>query len=258
MHVTTHLERRKEVVLFDETNPRALCNLLPVTFVKHMKNAWDSPENTLFRLEEKALHQELKKQNAEPNPTDNRLRMQFWVEYDRVQKGDEREARMSVANIMGFLITKEVFYTYYISNPRKLIWLLCPPLSYVQHMEETLFLSMEKVRQMVEAVTILNVGDGSVAISDKNMQFLFRVNRDLHARYCALNGLPFFDIDGIVPKKASKKLAGEKSHPDETPEDTEKITLEESIAEKKREIEELRKKQSEAVGAINNQAIEGE
>jgi hypothetical protein len=139
-----------EIVMFDETNPRSLVNLLPEPVANHLRHftSKNFPKRQLFTMSESELLTVLRRAEKTPTMIDDRVRIKFWIEYDRVQATNE--VHMSMANVISNTISRELFYKYYIPRPERLAWMLCPPLDYVAQGEEALRFGINRLREMME------------------------------------------------------------------------------------------------------------
>src|ERR1041384_7730963 len=82
--------------LADRSNPISVVNLVPGAVGKALEDAlFTNPE--FFDKDERALWVFLRKDNKQPTPTDNRLRLKFWMEYDNAMA---KGARMNLANVV--------------------------------------------------------------------------------------------------------------------------------------------------------------
>lgn len=81
-------------------------------------------------------------------PTENRLRIAFWMEYDRAIMASD--AKMYMPRVHGGVCSSEYFYQVVIRKPEKVAWMLCPPASYTKAMEEALTFGIEKLRDILE------------------------------------------------------------------------------------------------------------
>lgn len=135
---------RREIALFDIENPRALGALVPDEMRVQMRLMAESDQGHLLGSVEYALRRELIRNNKEPTALDNRLRMQFWLEFDRTMLAPNFR-QMDLTMVTGRLITKEHFYKQYIKDHFKLAWLLCPPLTYAMRIEETICYAIDRI-----------------------------------------------------------------------------------------------------------------
>lgn len=182
MHQDNPLRRRSEVVFLDEMNARSLVNLLPDAMSHLLKIAWnDPPKKALLGLGEKALRNEMIRHDRGPTAMDNRLRFQFWLEFDRCQLEEDRP-RLIMQNVLGTLIPKEVFYSHYIVDIYKFAWLMCPPLHYVAALEETLTYALEQLRESITAPIKRENGEINLTYAD----YVMRTHSKLHAHLQAV------------------------------------------------------------------------
>lgn len=136
-----------EISTTDESNPRSVVRLVPASLSTNIKDAlFEHPE--FFDKDERALWTALRLANAQPTPTDNRLRLKFWMEYDRAQ-GTSADS-MNMTNVYSGICSKEYFYKHYITKPQKLGWLMCPPTGYLIKAEEALEFGIEQLRDILD------------------------------------------------------------------------------------------------------------
>lgn len=137
---------QQAISISDKENPRSLMNILPSVVSKGIEeHLFTNPE--LFEKDERALWQHLRLDNKQPTPTDNRLRMKFWMEYDRAQA---QGTMISIANVLHGVCSKEYFYKRYMQVPSKVAWLMCPPTGYMVKAEEALEFGLEQLRDILE------------------------------------------------------------------------------------------------------------
>ncbi len=138
-----------ELVILDKTHPRSLVNLLPDPVVRaldgHLNNHL---KKALFFKTENELFSALRSGEKTPTATDNRIRIKFWIEYDRVQSTNE--PRLVMTNIIGNTISRELFYGHYIVRAERLAWMLCPPIDYAARGEEALCFAINRLREILE------------------------------------------------------------------------------------------------------------
>lgn len=145
----------REICVLDESDPEAIVNLV-TDKVKEaiIKHSFEKPE--LFDKGEHELIKFLRTSNTQPSPLDNRLRLKFWTEYDRVMGQGLRS--MSMANVLSGLCSKELFYGKYLQRPEKVAWLLCPPTGYMAKAEEALEFGLEQLRDILALDHVLPSG----------------------------------------------------------------------------------------------------
>lgn len=138
------------MILFDQNEPRSLINLVPDAIRQRIQTAlWDQEASGLFEMDEHRLYKSLRASSATPTPTDNRLRLKFWMEYDHCQ-GLHTKA-IDITRVFSGICSKEYFYNHYLEHPKKVAWLLCPPTAYVVKANEALEFGLEQLRDILEA-----------------------------------------------------------------------------------------------------------
>ena len=124
------------VIFWDMENPKSVFNLCPDPLQLQLKNLQKSELCYLLDLVEPDLFRALQKLNHIPNMIDNRLRVKFWMEYDRCYASGDR--KVNISTICAGVCSRETFYKYFITRVPRLAWLLCPPQSYTAKIEEAI------------------------------------------------------------------------------------------------------------------------
>lgn len=137
------------VDLWDRANDRSLVNLVPRTVAAHLEQAQASRPD-LFNLDEKAL-----KRAVSPSPTDNRLRLAFWMEYDRAQS---TQKSMNITQVYSGICSRQYFEDKYLKTPERVSWLACQPHAYSLIMEEALAYGIERLREILDLPMISSSG----------------------------------------------------------------------------------------------------
>lgn len=122
-----------ELELLNKANPRSVINLLPENVRNRVLEVVAS-HSSWFNLDEGELYPRLKADCALPKPTDDILRMKFWLEYERVQAFVLPE--MNIAYIVAGVCEREYFVRFYLRSPSRVAWLMCPPINYMARLDE--------------------------------------------------------------------------------------------------------------------------
>lgn len=129
------------------TGPGSLVSMLPAKVQQLVEEAlFLQPE--LFNKNESELAKYLAMDQAQVTPTDNRLRLKFWMEYDRARMAGVQ--RMTLDNVIAGICYRESFYSTYLSKPAKVAWLLCIPAGYQLKTMETLEFGIDKMREILD------------------------------------------------------------------------------------------------------------
>lgn len=169
-----------EYVVLDRSNPRAVINLVPESWVRAIERlAQEFPE--FMDLDERSLKEEISKAFkakkireglTKINPTDNRIRMGFWNEYNRAC---DRKKPMVMSSVYAGVCTAAYADHEVIARPQKLAWILTPPTSYTNTMEEALLFGIECLRDILETPLRTSSGGLDVKAAElvlKTVQFL--------------------------------------------------------------------------------------
>ncbi len=141
------------IAISDKSNPLSVINLVPAVVAQAIDDAlFTNPE--LFDLDEHRLAQKLRKDAAPPTPADHRVRMKFWNEYDRAMA--RGETKLVMVNVLAGVCTQDMFYKFYLKQPQKVAWLMCPPTGYMIKAEEALEFGMGQLRDVLEQPHVIN------------------------------------------------------------------------------------------------------
>lgn len=138
------------VVLFDEKDPRSLLNLLsPVMRRAVQDTLFDAQTAMLMAMDELHLYKHIKStEGMSITPTDNRLRLKFWMEYDYCQAYMAKE--IDHRRVIAGICTYEQFVRTFLKIPHKVAWLLCPPTGYAIKANEALEFGLDQLRDILE------------------------------------------------------------------------------------------------------------
>jgi len=131
---------RADISYYDKSNPRSLVNIIANTKLKkHISN----PALRQFLL----MDEWRLKFKVAQTPTLNRIRIAFWREFDRSQS---RMKVMDIKRVLEGICSSEQFYKL-TTNVKNLAWILKPPTSYLDSMEEALHFGIDRMREILEA-----------------------------------------------------------------------------------------------------------
>lgn len=132
--------------IWNTDNPRSVINIIPNALRQKFEEAFKARPQ-YFGLDEKTLWKMLRVEGLGLSPTDNRIRMKFWHEYDLAQHNDKN---MNISMVLAGVCSRPYFEAYYALQPSKVAWLLTPPAGYAAVAEEALAFGMEQLRDMLE------------------------------------------------------------------------------------------------------------
>lgn len=130
-------------------------------------------EPHLFEMDETTLFQALRKSGRQPSPTDNRIRLSFWLEYERSK---DLSKKMAIQNIFGGICYKSYFYEAYLKETSRLAWMLTPPVKYLLKMEEALDFGIDRLRDIL-AVPAVNDGVVNVKLAELQAKIVWMVEQ---------------------------------------------------------------------------------
>jgi hypothetical protein len=148
--------------LWDRTNPRSIINLVQPGLGRALLEA-AKVRGDLFEMDERTLYKQLRSDGKLPTATDNRLRMNFWQEYDRAQATNRD---MEIVAIYAGVCSNNYFMNRYLLMPEKVAWMACAPASYSVIMEEALAFGIEQLRDILEMPMVDGKGRINVKLAE--------------------------------------------------------------------------------------------
>lgn len=100
-------------------------------------------------MNEAQLKNELKRKDFTPGVRDFHIRYAFWQEYEAAQNGDPHAPRMNMTKIIRRTMTKEAFYRDYVTDMRRLCYMLTPPPDLVAAMEFVIGHSIDRCLEIL-------------------------------------------------------------------------------------------------------------
>ena len=128
----------------DISNPRSIINLVPDTVREAILRV---PDEYLAMTSEE-LEGEFKAAGYSPNITDKRMRIAFWLEYDRSQSATAK--RMNMGYVYGGLCSRQYFYERFVKDKRRMAWILISPPDYKIATEEALLHGVDRLREILD------------------------------------------------------------------------------------------------------------
>lgn len=131
--------------VFDADNHRAIINLVP-----------DSLRDALLPLRERFSEMQQKPEAGirnlvKPDERDERLRLNFWDEYNYATQID---SEIRINQVLQGVCSVECWYEFYLKSPLKLIWMLTPPKYYSQSMKFILNMGLDRLTEMMSAKVV--------------------------------------------------------------------------------------------------------
>jgi hypothetical protein len=166
-----NLQIQNEIVLYEKENPDALINLLPpVVADAILEHSQNHPE--FFNVDEHALKKaiiEVGGKGGGISPMDNRIRINFWLEYDRVmarrRDGDQTSKMMNMSTAIAGVCSRELFYKHYLRSYTRVAWLVCPPVNYTMKATEALEFGLEQLREVLDLPNVDSKGNPNAKLA---------------------------------------------------------------------------------------------
>lgn len=133
----------REISIYDMENPNSILQM-----VKHstpLSRAVIKADQVLMLMDEGALRTKLA-----PSAIDNRLRLAFWMEVDKCLNSQGGH-RFSEQMVYAGIVTKDVWDKKYLTNAKKMAWILTPVGNYESSMMEALETGVSQLRKILSA-----------------------------------------------------------------------------------------------------------
>ena len=188
---------------FNRAEERSLINIVPPGFAASILKAHqEKPE--WFGETEHTLYKVLRREKLQPNPSDNRIRMKFWMEYDLAQSECRR---INLQNVIAGICSEQYFREKYTKEPSKVAWMLTPPANYLVVTEEALQVGLETLRAYIEEPAISESGK----IDTKVAEIQFKIVAFLDNRVKGAVVQKTMNLHAAVPKSKIEAVSEERS-----------------------------------------------
>lgn len=131
-------EPRKEIIFWEEHNPRSLINLL----TPRLKELARQLPPDFIGMSEKEL-----KKKLDPSSLDEQLRIAFWDEYFLTVDNNAKSMRMEA--VFARVTDREMFYEV-VKNPLRLAYMLKPPQDYFLQMRSLLNIGLIRFEEVLK------------------------------------------------------------------------------------------------------------
>ena len=129
---------RKEIIFWEEGNPRCVLNLLP----EKVREAGKMIPTEYLAVDPRTLQQ-----RVQPNDIDNQLRLAFWDEYF---VACDNSKKMRIEAIYPRVCSREYFYSFVVANPLRLAWMMTPPEEYMLRMRSLLEQGLQRFEEIMK------------------------------------------------------------------------------------------------------------
>ena len=147
--MTIQAEEQLQRTYFDRNNPHSIVNRVWSEFLPYLQAVADvyskylgDPENVL-----KAI--------CKPDERDIRARLSFWDEYNLAT---QENRLMDENRFMSGIMTTDVWQRVYLTNRKKLLWILCQPANYTATMRYLLDVGLKRLQEIMEMPLVAKNG----------------------------------------------------------------------------------------------------
>jgi len=166
--------------VFNRADPACVLNVVHGAMQSAFVDASKArPE--LFSMDEYALGQKLRAEHKTPSVTDNRLRLGFWLEYERAIS---RNKAMLMQNVYAGVCGASYFYREYIASPTRVAWLLCPPADYQVKLREARDFGIDLLRSFLDMPVLdLETGKPNTKLMELQAKIVSMLDQRLEGGY---------------------------------------------------------------------------
>jgi hypothetical protein len=148
-------EQQIKKVFFNTDNPNSLVNRVWVSLVPYLQAVADVYPHHIMSNENKV------KAFCNPDEKDLRVRLRFWDEY-YLATAQDRE--MTLQGVINGVITSETWNHTYLTDRRRLLWLITQPVSYTSNMRSLLEKGLEKLHEIMDMPLVSKNGTPDVKL----------------------------------------------------------------------------------------------
>jgi hypothetical protein len=215
-----------EIDLWDRTNERAVLNLVPGQVQQAFINA-SQREPEIFGIDERDLFKRLRSTGRTPSPTDNRLRMAFWYEYDQAQLTLKP---MEMKRVYAGVCSDAYFYQRYLGVPHRVAWMLTPVTDYVTKTKEALDFGLDRIREILEREPVNHKGQFDSRLAELQVKITWMLEQR---------------VKGAVVQRAEVKTMGLNIHT--TDKQVGQAMIENSMESMEKRLKELEREERKAM-----------
>lgn len=142
-------------------HPMTILGMTQGLFKQRIEEALNKkPE--IFNLSERELLDHMRRNDyPKPQAVDNRLRLKFWVEYDRAQAHIDK---MVVERVCGGICSDTYFIGTYLAVPENVAYMLTMPIKYEVFIEEALNHGLNELREILDLPNFTPKGKVDVGV----------------------------------------------------------------------------------------------
>lgn len=126
--------------MYDTDNPESLISIVPSRVVAVLHRIRPKMPRVLFVTEGEL------RDFVKPDERDERIRLGFWDEYNHSTASNKK---MSLSAFLHGIMSWETWVTVYEPNDKKMMWVMCPPVSYQVAMRNILHKGTERLMEIM-------------------------------------------------------------------------------------------------------------
>lgn len=160
----------------DIENPFSVINIVPEWLAELIKGIPDST----FKMAHKSLVTQ-----ARPSKAEERLRLSFWSEYDRVIHRDQPE--INLANVFGGVYEEQAFKDLVSESKFKLAYMLSPPPSLNLVLDEVIHTGYDQMKKIMDEPLVDENGKFNIKLAELKNKILSTALMKRHGRTTNIN-----------------------------------------------------------------------
>lgn len=183
------------IVVYDIMNENSVYNMLHFQLRSYVMNV---PEE--YRM----LSPEALRAKVEPGPTLNRLRLNLWMQVDKVICSDEKMKKISTPQIIDG-VCQPAYWNEVLKDPLLLAWVLTPVQSYQRQIEDVMETSLSKLREVLTHGSVLKAnGKIDVGAAQLYVKIFEMFDKRVHGNYTqkVQTKIEHVNVDGGLNRSA--------------------------------------------------------
>lgn len=182
---------------FDRESPLSLYNKMGERWAnRFIEKLGEAPELVELLGDETVLKPKLKElYKFQPTASDNKYRLQLWLEYENSVK---LERKMNMANVYNLVGPESSFHTLVMKDSARVAWLLCKPASYESQSREILATGLHRMRAILDLDYMTSGKNGGLNLPLMKLQLDITKMMDLRQHGAPTQKIQEISLKGTI------------------------------------------------------------
>lgn len=193
---------------FDRESPLSLYNKMGEHWARRfIDKLSEAPELAELLIDETVLKPKLKELHKfQPTASDNKYRLQLWLEYENSVKLGRQMQMSNVYNLVG---PESSFHTLVMKEPARVAWLLCKPAGYDAQSREILETGLHRMRAVLETDAMTAGKNGGPNIALLRLQLDITKMMDLRQHGAPTQKIQSLELKGTIGANGEIQALGD-------------------------------------------------